>query len=97
VQGVIWGINSFGELFPSHTFANGIDILVDQMGVELGKVLAKNILSQLGDYKSVTGHDSSVGSQISALMNFSVADDYTDNWAHPLLSEAQKGVGIVRW
>ncbi|TYJ55405.1 glucose-6-phosphate isomerase [Cryptococcus floricola] len=31
----------------------------DQMGVELGKVLAKNILSQLGDAKDVQGHDSS--------------------------------------
>ena len=29
------------------------------MGVELGKVLAKNILSQLGDASKVTGHDSS--------------------------------------
>ena len=31
----------------------------DQMGVELGKVLAKNILAQLGDEKDVKGHDSS--------------------------------------
>ncbi|KAG2150376.1 Glc-6-P isomerase [Suillus clintonianus] len=31
----------------------------DQMGVELGKVLAKNILSQLGHPSDVTGHDSS--------------------------------------
>lgn len=31
----------------------------DQMGVELGKVLAKNILGQLGDKSKVTGHDSS--------------------------------------
>ncbi|KAM0747489.1 putative glucose-6-phosphate isomerase [Meredithblackwellia eburnea MCA 4105] len=31
----------------------------DQMGVELGKVLAKNILSQLPDASKVTGHDSS--------------------------------------
>lgn len=29
------------------------------MGVELGKVLAKNILGQLGDESKVTGHDSS--------------------------------------
>lgn len=33
--------------------------LTDQMGVELGKVLAKNILGQLGDASKVTGHDSS--------------------------------------
>ncbi|KAG2129644.1 Glc-6-P isomerase [Suillus bovinus] len=32
----------------------------DQMGVELGKVLAKNILSQLNHPSDVTGHDSSV-------------------------------------
>jgi len=32
----------------------------DQMGVELGKVLAKNILSQLGSEDKVKGHDSSV-------------------------------------
>lgn len=31
----------------------------DQMGVELGKVLAKNILSQLGSPNDVKGHDSS--------------------------------------
>ena len=31
----------------------------DQMGVELGKVLAKNILSQLEDPSLVKGHDSS--------------------------------------
>lgn len=30
------------------------------MGVELGKVLAKNILAQLGKPSDVTGHDSSV-------------------------------------
>nr|ODN87912.1 glucose-6-phosphate isomerase [Cryptococcus depauperatus CBS 7841] len=32
----------------------------DQMGVELGKVLAKAILKQLGSEKDVQGHDSSV-------------------------------------
>lgn len=31
----------------------------DQMGVELGKILAKAILKQLGDSSDVTGHDSS--------------------------------------
>jgi len=31
----------------------------DQMGVELGKVLAKNILAQLGNESDVKGHDSS--------------------------------------
>lgn len=33
---------------------------IDQMGVELGKVLAKNILAQLNTPEDVTGHDSSV-------------------------------------
>lgn len=32
----------------------------DQMGVELGKVLAKAILAQLNKSEDVTGHDSSV-------------------------------------
>ena len=31
----------------------------DQMGVELGKVLAKNILAQLPSKDKVEGHDSS--------------------------------------
>jgi len=35
----------------------------DQMGVELGKVLAKNILAQLDKPEDVTGHDSSVSSR----------------------------------
>lgn len=34
--------------------------ITDQMGVELGKVLAKNILSQLDNPSDVTGHDGSV-------------------------------------
>lgn len=34
--------------------------LADQMGVELGKVLAKNILNQLDKPEDVKGHDSSV-------------------------------------
>jgi glucose-6-phosphate isomerase len=35
-------------------------IYPDQMGVELGKVLAKNILAQLNEPADVKGHDSSV-------------------------------------
>ena len=34
--------------------------LSDQMGVELGKVLAKAILAQLNKPEDVAGHDSSV-------------------------------------
>ena len=40
----------------------------DQMGVELGKVLAKTILSQLGKPEDVKGHDSST---CVASLNFS--------------------------
>ena len=64
VQGVIWGINSFGNFFfffLSLFFdLRLIMIIIDQMGVELGKVLAKNILAQLEKPADVTGHDSSV-------------------------------------
>jgi glucose-6-phosphate isomerase len=42
----------------------------DQWGVELGKVLAKKILSELDDYDEVTGHDSST----NGLLNY-----YKDN------------------
>ena len=42
------------------------------MGVELGKVLAKNILAQLEKPEDVTGHDSSVGASI--FLHFMVAD-----------------------
>jgi glucose-6-phosphate isomerase len=61
VQGIVWGINSFGESrfqwleIISLTWAT-----IDQMGVELGKVLAKKILAQLGKSDDVKGHDSSV-------------------------------------
>ncbi|GJJ10488.1 phosphatidylinositolN-acetylglucosaminyltransferase subunit gpi1 [Clathrus columnatus] len=61
VQGTIWGINSFGEALPpiiSYKYSHAFKIL-DQMGVELGKVLAKNILKQLGSPGDVKGHDSS--------------------------------------
>ena len=71
VQGTIWGINSFGELYPSpFRFVQLSETEVclassDQMGVELGKVLAKNILAQLDTPEKVTGHDSSVSSMFS--------------------------------
>ena len=38
------------------------------MGVELGKVLAKNILAQLEKPDDVKGHDSSVSSYLIALI-----------------------------
>lgn len=59
-QGVIWGINSFGT-FDIPSLAGRVNVwIADQMGVELGKVLAKNILAQLNKPSDVTGHDSSV-------------------------------------
>ncbi|KAH9835121.1 glucose-6-phosphate isomerase [Rhodofomes roseus] len=39
----------------------------DQMGVELGKVLAKNILAQLDKPQDVVGHDSSVSPHFSLM------------------------------
>ena len=42
--------------------------IIDQMGVELGKVLAKNILAQLEKPDDVKGHDSSVSSYLIALI-----------------------------
>ncbi|KIY48390.1 Phosphoglucose isomerase [Fistulina hepatica ATCC 64428] len=44
----------------------------DQMGVELGKVLAKNILAQLGKPEDVTGHDSSTTGLIHQYMKWRV-------------------------
>ncbi|ORY28254.1 Phosphoglucose isomerase [Naematelia encephala] len=41
----------------------------DQMGVELGKVLAKAILKQLGNEKDVSGHDSSVRLSILRILS----------------------------
>jgi hypothetical protein len=48
--------NSF--TFPNQT--GPFVVSADQMGVELGKVLAKKILAQLGKPEDVKGHDSSV-------------------------------------
>lgn len=42
----------------------------DQMGVELGKVLAKAILAQLNKPEDVTGHDSSVRNPRLASVHF---------------------------
>lgn len=62
-QGCIWGINSFGMSPLSPSFPPCLTdpplLSPDQMGVELGKVLAKNILSQLPDPTKVVNHDSS--------------------------------------
>ena len=41
--------------------------MLDQMGVELGKVLAKAILAQLETPNDVKGHDSSVSTRSSLI------------------------------
>jgi glucose-6-phosphate isomerase len=61
--GVVWGINSYGgSLVLPHQVHNDKWSIPDQvgMGVELGKVLAKETLAQLNDPADVKGHDSSV-------------------------------------
>ena len=66
------------------------------MGVELGKVLAKAILAQLGKPEDVKGHDSSVRTFAPRLCPFSTLKIIaTDNWSHSLLPEAQEGVNTV--
>jgi len=76
--------------------------LEDQMGVELGKVLAKNILAQLEKPGDVKGHDSSV-------RMFLPFRDLTwpffrvlflwliDDWPYSLLSEEQERVRWILW
>ena len=44
------------------------------MGVELGKVLAKNILAQLDKPADVTGHDSSVSYLVVLIIFILIAD-----------------------
>jgi glucose-6-phosphate isomerase len=57
----------------------------DQMGVELGKVLAKNILAQLGSESDVKGHDSSVRSH-----TFMEVEDRADKQTTGLIHWYQK-------
>ena len=65
----------------------------DQMGVELGKVLAKAILAQLDKPEDVTGHDSSVRTLALRFCLFSILKVLaTDNRSHSLLPEIQEGV-----
>lgn len=59
------------------------------MGVELGKVLAKNILSQLGKPSDVTGHDSSV----SVMKNDDQMDAYSVHCRPPALFTITKNTG----
>lgn len=65
----------------------------DQMGVELGKVLAKNILAQLEKPDDVKGHDSSVCAlSVCSLPTYSHGVPRPDHWPHPLLPEDPQGV-----
>jgi len=70
VQGVVWGINSFGEYIVISGNTLAANDRSDQMGVELGKVLAKAILAQLNKPEDVTGHDSSVSTLVFRLHLF---------------------------
>lgn len=90
VQGVIWGINSFGMLIDFLGLLQKSDHIADQMGVELGKVLAKNILAQLGKPEDVKGHDSSVC--FLFLSVYSLLTARLDHRSHSLLPEVQEGV-----
>ena len=65
----------------------------DQMGVELGKVLAKAILAQLNKPEDVTGHDGSVRISMFHMSFFWMLKHLpTDDRSYPLLPEVQEGV-----
>lgn len=71
------------------------DIAVDQMGVELGKVLAKAILAQLESPEDVKGHDSSVRFPLPRLPPTETnIFSSTDDWSYSLLPEVQERVNI---
>jgi len=94
VQGIVWGINSFGESTQYLLTQRSFSFLeLDQMGVELGKVLAKRILAQLENAGDVKGHDSSVcilESSFVSMINF-----YSDHGSDPLVPSAQEGAVIL--
>lgn len=62
------------------------------MGVELGKVLAKNILAQLEKPEDVKGHDSSVSAGLLLNELKGLICCFLDYRAYPLLSEKQEGI-----
>ena len=71
------------------------DVCIDQMGVELGKVLAKNILAQLDKPEDVAGHDSSVRTASALQTEWRlelIGVCVADNGPHSLLPEAPEGV-----
>jgi len=64
------------------------------MGVELGKVLAKNILAQLNKPEDVKGHDSSVRTTCCPANRWChLIELITDYRPYPLLSETKERVG----
>lgn len=62
------------------------------MGVELGKVLAKNILAQLEKPEDVKNHDSSVSALCTVGYEHRINNFCADGGPHPLLPEAPQGV-----
>ena len=64
------------------------------MGVELGKVLAKNILAQLNEPGDVKGHDSSVSDLHLLDLGYILkrSTHHIDDRSHPLLPEVQEGI-----
>ena len=65
------------------------------MGVELGKVLAKNILAQLETPADVKGHDSSVRILfIVPCLELILTLSRIDDRPHPLLPEVQERVNL---
>jgi len=65
------------------------------MGVELGKVLAKNILAQLNKPEDVVGHDSSVSGACFTNFRDELTNTWIDDRLDPLLPEAPRDLVII--
>lgn len=64
-----YALGQLTALYEHKIFVQGIIWNIfsfDQFGVELGKVLAKNVLPELGDESTVSAHDSSTNGLINA-------------------------------
>jgi len=83
---------AYTTLLLSDPYLTEVRWFEDQMGVELGKVLAKNILAQLGKPEDVKGHDSSVRLPVDLFDNMFSLLVTLDNWLDSLLSEGSQGV-----
>lgn len=66
------------------------------MGVELGKVLAKNILAQLDKPEDVTGHDSSVSLTHSTLVPDEVLM-LTNQCSYSSLRSTRQTTGLIHY